>query len=343
MGLFGQNDDTSKVVKDPSTTRREPVKEKASVHTEVNGVRPTSLNHLVGNQAVIRQVRVALDAAQQDGVRFPHAALLGSPGLGKSTLASVICQEMASSPFLEVLGQNLQKPADLAALLLQARDKSVVHVDECHEAGSAVFTLLYTALDQRVLKTPGGGAVQSVPLADFTLLLSTTDEYCLPSPLLSRMRLSLHLEYFTEQDISRIVATRARELDWRLDESILPLIAARSRSTARRALNLLQSSRRVCRAEGEDFITREHCETASAIDGICSGGLERRDRTYLRLLMEKPLKVNVLSSSLGTPVKTLSTHIEPPLIRLGWLMKDEQGRRCLTEKARRHLQEVGDE
>ncbi len=312
------------------------------MHTEVNGVRPSSLNHLVGNKAVIRQVRVALDAAQQDGVRFPHAALLGSPGLGKSTLASVIAQEMAA-PFHEVLGQNLQKPADLAALLLQARDKSVVHVDEVHELPKQIQTLLYICLDQRVLKIPGGGSVESIPLADFTLLLSTTDEYSLLPPLLSRMKLSLHLEYYTEHDLQKIVATRARELDWRLDESILPLIAARSRSTARRALNLLQSSRRVCRAEGEDFITREHCETACEIDGIDSGGLEKRDRQYLRLLVEKPTKVNVLSSGLGTPVKTLSTHIEPPLIRLGWLTKDEQGRRCLTEKARRHLQEVGDE
>ncbi len=311
------------------------------MHTEVNGVRPSSLNHLVGNQRVIRQVRVALDAAQQDGVRFCHAALLGSPGLGKSTLASVIAQEMAA-PFQEVLGQNLQKPADLAALLLQARDKSVVHVDEAHELPKSIQTLLYLCIDQRVLKIPGGGAVESIPLADFTLLLSTTDEFGLLSPLLSRTK-SFFMEYYKDQDLQKIVATRGRELEWRLDEAILPLIAARSRSTARRALNILQSSRRVCRAEGEDFITREHFEAACEIDGIDSGGLEKRDRLYLRLLLEKPMKVNVLSSSTGTPVKTLSTHIEPPLIRLGWLTKDEQGRRCLTEKARRHLQEVGDE
>lgn len=312
------------------------------MHTEVNSVRPSSLNHLVGNQAVIRQVRVALDASQQDGVRFPHAALLGSPGLGKSTLASVIAQEMAS-PFHEVLGQNLQKPADLAALLLQARDKSVVHVDEVHELPRPIQTLLYICLDQRVLKVPGGGAVESIPLADFTLLLSTTDEFALLPPLVSRMKLCLVLEYFSESEIQRLVSTTARELGWSLDEAILPLIAQRSRSTARRSLNILQSSHRVCRSEGEDFITLEHCLTACEIDGICSAGLEKRDRTYLRLLLEKPMKVNVLSSSLGTPVKTLTTHIEPPLIRLGWITKDEQGRRVITEKARKHLQEVGDE
>jgi Holliday junction DNA helicase RuvB len=312
------------------------------VHTEVNSVRPSSLNHLVGNQAVIRQVRVALDASQQDAVRHPHALLLGGAGQGKSTLASVIAQEMAS-PFHEVLGQNIQKPSDLAALLLQTSDRSVVHIDEAHELRKEIQTLLYICLDQRVLKVPGGGAVESIPLADFTLLLSTTDEYSLLPPLVSRMKLSLHLEYYTATDLQRIVSTRARELGWRLDEAILPLIAQRSRSTARRSLNILQSSRRVCRSEGEDFITMEHLLKAMEIDGIDSAGLEKRDRTYLRLLLEKPMKVNVLSSTLGTPVKTLTTHIEPPLIRLGWITKDEQGRRVITEKTRRHLQEVGDE
>ncbi len=312
------------------------------MHTEVNSVRPSSLNHLVGNQAVIRQVRVALDASQQDAVRHPHALLLGGAGQGKSTLASVIAQEMAS-PFHEVLGQNIQKPSDLAALLLQTSDRSVVHIDEAHELRKEIQTLLYICLDQRVLKVPGGGAVESIPLADFTLLLSTTDEYSLLPPLVSRMKLSLHLEYYTATDLQRIVSTRARELGWRLDEAILPLIAQRSRSTARRSLNILQSSRRVCRSEGEDFITMEHLLKAMEIDGIDSAGLEKRDRTYLRLLLEKPMKVNVLSSTLGTPVKTLTTHIEPPLIRLGWITKDEQGRRVITEKTRRHLQEVGDE
>ena len=310
--------------------------------TEVNSVRPSSLNHLVGNQAVIRQVRVALDASQQDAVRHPHALLLGGAGQGKSTLASVIAQEMAS-PFHEVLGQNIQKPSDLAALLFQTSDRSVVHIDEAHELRKEIQTLLYICLDQRVLKVPGGGAVESIPLADFTLLLSTTDEFSLLPPLVSRMKLSLHLEYYTETDLQRIVSTRARELGWRLDEAILPLIAQRSRSTARRSLNILQSSRRVCRSEGEDFITMEHLLKAMEIDGIDSAGLEKRDRTYLRLLLEKPMKVNVLSSNLGTPVKTLTTHIEPSLIRLGWLTKDEQGKRVISEKSRRHLQEFGDE
>lgn len=189
--------------------------------TEVNAVVPTSLSHLVGNQPVIRQVKVALDACQMDGVRFPHSVLLGGPGLGKSTLANVIAQEMAS-PFHEVIGQNLKKPSDLTALLLKASDRSIVHIDEAHELTKEVQTLLYLCLDQRVLKVPGNGAVQSIPLEDFTLLLSTTDEHLLLAPLVSRTKLGLHLQFFTESEIQKIVLTRARELGWNLDEAILP-------------------------------------------------------------------------------------------------------------------------
>jgi Holliday junction DNA helicase RuvB len=312
------------------------------MNTEVNQVRPTSLSHLVGNAAVVNQVRVAIDSAQQDSTRMIHAAMLGGPGLGKSLLASVIAEELAS-PFHEVLGQNLQRPADLAALLLKATERSVIHIDESHELPKPIQTALYMALDQRVLKIPGGGGVQSLPLEDFTLLLSTTDEYALLPPLVSRMKLLLHFDFYTPQDLQRIVATRAKALGWEVDPLVPASIAARSRSIARKALNILESSRRTCRAEGETLITHEHLEKACRTDGIDAGGLERRDRQYLRLLLDHPMKVNVLASSLGIPMKTLTTHIEPPLIRLGWLAKDEQGKRCITDKARTHLKEVSDE
>ena len=312
------------------------------MYTEVSQVRPTSLNHLVGNRAVVNQVRVAIDAAQQDSHRMVHAAMLGGPGLGKSLLASVIADELASS-FIQILGQNLQRPADLSALLLKATSRCVVHIDEAHELPKQIQTALYMALDQRVLKLPGGEGVQNLPLEDFTLLLSTTDEYALLPPLVSRMKLLLHFEFYSEADLERIVETRAKALHWEMDSTVLPGIASRSRSIARRALNILESSRRICRAEGESLITLEHLEKACRIDGIDAGGLERRDRQYLRLLVDRPKKVNVLASSLGIPMKTLNTHIEPPLIRLGWLTKDEQGRRCITERTRTHLKEVGDE
>jgi len=125
------------------------------MHLDLNAIRRTSLNHLIGNEAVTRQVRVALDASFADGCRFSHTLLCGPPGIGKTTLSAVIAQEMAT-PFIEVLGQNIQKPADLNALLLRATDKAVVFIDEAHELPKAVQTALYICLDQRVLRVAGG-------------------------------------------------------------------------------------------------------------------------------------------------------------------------------------------
>jgi Holliday junction DNA helicase RuvB len=199
--------------------------------TEIGDVRPTSLAHLVGQRGVLDQVAVALDAAHADGKKFDHALLVGPPGLGKSALAEVAAREMASG-FHEVLGQSIATPADLNALLLGAQDRDVVHIDECHELPKEYQTVLYLALDQRRLALGGGRtgkSVQSVPLADFTLLLSTTDEYGLMQPLRDRMKLLLRFDYYSPDDLALLVRQRAAALGWEVHGAILPLISGRSR------------------------------------------------------------------------------------------------------------------
>ncbi len=309
---------------------------------DINQVVPTSLAHLVGNSSVIEQVRIALDATFQDNTRFPHTALFSPAGLGKSTVARCIASEMCV-PFFECLGQNIRTVSDLMSLLLKAPDKAIVFIDECHELPKPIQTQLYMALDQRALKIPVGTSVETIPINNATLVLGSTDEYAMLGPLISRMKLQLHLGWYSEDELERMLAIRANALGWEVDEWTLPRIARRSRSTARRALAILESARRMCRAEGETRITIDHLERACKVDGLCHGGLERRDRNYLRLLMESPQRVNVLASAMGIAVRTLTTHIEPPLIRLGWLSKDDQGKRTLTAKARSHLKECGDE
>ena len=139
--------------------------------TEINDVAPSSLSHLIGQRGVIDQVKVALDAAQMDGKKFDHALLVGPPGMGKSALAAVIAQEMATD-FHEVLGQSIENGADLNLLLLGAKGRDVVHIDECHELGKEYQTALYLAVDKRKLIIQGGKTPMTLPLADFTLLLT---------------------------------------------------------------------------------------------------------------------------------------------------------------------------
>ena len=139
-------------------------------------------------------VKVALDVSFQDSQRFPHASLVGSPGLGKSVLANVIASELCV-PFKEVLGQTLRTPADLNALLLGATEKSIVFVDESDTLPIPIQTALYLALDKKMLFLSSGGSVQSLPLADFTLLLATTEEYGMLQPLRDRCRLTLRFQF----------------------------------------------------------------------------------------------------------------------------------------------------
>lgn len=297
--------------------------------TEVNDVAPSSVAHVVGQPGVVEQVKVAIDAAFQDQRRFDHAMLVGPPGMGKSMVANVIAQEMATD-FHEVLGQSVATPADLNALLLQAGDKSVVHIDEAHECPKPIQTALYLAMDKRKVFISGGKAVQAIPISDFTLLLSTTDEYCLLQPLRDRMRLVLRFDFYSDADLATLLRHRILALGWDVDEDLLPLIAQRSKGTPRLALRLLQSSRRVCRAEGEETITLGHLRRACVLEQLDDLGLGPTEQTYLRLLADGPLRLNVIASALGLPTRTVSQVTEPFLIRAGLVTKDDQSRRQLT-------------
>lgn len=305
---------------------------------EVNDVAPTSIRHLIGQRGVLAQVAVALDAAQMDGKKFESSLLVGPPGMGKTALSNIIAQEMATD-LHEVLGQAITSPADLHALLLNAKDRDVIHIDECHELGKPYQTALYLALDKRKIVLSGGkgSSPQSLPLADFTVLLSTTDEYNLLQPLRDRMRLTLRFDYYSVEELATVVKQRSQALGWKLDDELLLFIAQRARGTPRLALRLLQSCRRVCRSQGEDAITVNHLTRACELEQIDSMGLGPTEQKYLAIVADGASRLNVIASSLGLPSRTVSEVTEPFLIRSGLIMKDDQGRRQLTARGREQL------
>ena len=307
-----------------------------SEHQEINDVTPTSLSHIIGQRSVVEQVKVAVEAAFADGKKFDHALLVGPPGVGKTALAQVIAEEMAVE-FNEALGQSIKNAGDLNALLLAAKDKSVLHLDESHELKKEYQTALYRAIENRKLFIQGRSSVQSIPLADFTLLLSTTDEYCLLQPLRDRMKLVLRFQFYAEDELTILLRQRSRALNWSVDESVFPHVAQRARGTPRLALRLLQSARRVCRAEGERTITLAHLERACLLEQIDPLGLGPTEQHYLRILAEGDSRLNVIASRLGLPPRTVSQVTEPFLIRSGLVVKDDNGRRQLTALGRTHL------
>jgi Holliday junction DNA helicase RuvB len=309
---------------------------------EINDVAPSSLKHIIGQKSVVEQVAVALEAAFADQRKFDHALLIGPPGCGKTAVAHVIAEEMATD-FAECLGQSISSLGDLNGLLLAAKDKTVIHIDEAHELDKSIQTALYLATDRRKVILQGGrtgNAPQTIPLADFTLLLSTTDEYCLLQPLRDRMKLILRFEFYSEDELETLIRQHARALRWQVDEGVLLLIPARARGTPRLALRLLQSCRRVCRSEGESVISVAHVERACQLEQIDDMGLGPTEQKYLEFLAGGASRLNVLASLLGLPARTVSQVTEPFLIRAGLITKDDQGRRQLTALGREHMSKV---
>jgi len=304
---------------------------------DISSVSPTSLARIVGQRSVLDQVTVALDAAQMDAKKFDHGLLVGPPGLGKTMVAKVIACEMASD-YHEVLGQSIKAPSDLNAVLLSAKEKSIVFIDEAHEMKPEFQTALYLALDKRKVIVNGGGKTPlSMKVADFSLLLATTDEHRLLAPLRDRMRLVLRFDFYASDELETVVRQRSRALGWTVDEAVFPLIAQRARGTPRIALRLLQACRRVCRAEGENTITEDQLRRACHLESIDELGLGPTEQKYLEVVSDGGSRLNVIASTLGLPPRTLSQVTEQFLIRVGLVTKDDAGRRLLTERGRSHL------
>ena len=242
-----------------------------------------------------------------------------------------------ASNFHEVLGQSIQRPADLNELLLSAEDGDVIHIDEAHEMAKPYQTALYLALDKKKILLPGTNGICSLPIADFTLLLSTTDEYRLLQPLRDRMRLVLRFEFYSVDELIELTRHRAAALRWDVEAEVFPLMAQRSRGTPRLGLRLLQSCRRVCRSADETVIRLDHLERACTLEQLDALGLGPIEQQYLRHLAAGASRLNVLASLLGLPARTVSMVTESFLMRCGLMIKDDQSKRLLTAAGREHL------
>lgn len=305
---------------------------------DINDIKPTSISHIIGQRSVIEQVKVGLDAAQQDARKFDHAMCVGGPGLGKTQICQLVGQEMQTE-YLEFLGQSVSSVADLNGILLSATDRAVVAIDESHELPKSVQTALYLALDRKKVilqASKKGGTPISIPIADFTLLLATTDEYQMLAPLRDRMRLVLRFEFYSVEELVQILRHRLRALGWDYDEAVLPHIAQRSRGIPRLALRLAQAAWRCARSQGDSIITQSKLDRACDLEQIDALGLGPTEQAYLRILAEGDSRLNVIASRLGLPARTISLVTEAFLIRAGLVVKDDQGRRQLTAEGREH-------
>lgn len=310
-----------------------------SLKSSVTDAHPTSLSQFVGQRSEVQKIEYAVKVAQKNGTAMEHTEIAGPPGVGKSIIVEAIAKDL-QVPYRMTLGTV--KKGELNNLLLNLKDREILHIDEAHGLGrSCVDILLAAVLNRRVFVTMNHQNVP-LPLQDFTLVLSTTDTYSLDKALRSRMMLSLAFKPYSKAELSQIVEERCKKLRWDFDPDILPEIASRGQGIPRIALRLLQSVRRVSQAKDSDKIQMHHCTEAIEIEGIDSIGLDREQQECLRILRQGPARISTVAQRLNVKDLTVSKSIEPYLVEKGLIDKDKQGIRFITPLGIRHIGKVAD-
>ncbi len=307
-------------------------------------LRPQSLSDVIGQQKVLTRLKITLDAAKKRNEPLGHLLLDGPPGLGKTTLATVIPRELGTK--LQITsGPSLSAPKDLLPYLTNASQGSVLFIDEIHRMPAAVEEYIYPAMeDFRVDITLGEGLnarTVNIKLQRFTVIGATTRSGLLTGPLRDRFHNREHLDFYTVEEIAEIVRRSSRKLRTEISEDAVAEIAKRSRGTPRKANNLLRWARDYAQSKSDGRITPEAARDAFHLQEVDDLGLEAQDRRYLTTLVHSfgggPAGVSALGHSLNIPTDTLEDEIEPFLLRIGFLHRTPRGR-MITGNALRHLQ-----
>ncbi len=306
-------------------------------------IRPKTLSDFIGHESLKNNLSVFISGAKSRGEAMDHVLLYGPPGLGKTTLAHIVANELGTN-FRATSAPMLTKQGDLAAILTALEPMDVLFIDEIHRLPTAIEEVLYSAMEDFKLdimlgEGPSAKSVR-IDLPPFTLVGATTRTGLLSNPLRDRFGIDLRLSFYSPDDLSKIIMRSARILGTEIDETGATLLAKSSRGTPRIANRLLKRARDFASALKSNKITADTIKTTLFQLHIDACGLDEIDREYMNMIIKHyaggPVGIDNLAAALSEPADTIEDVIEPYLMQLGFIMRTPRGR-VVTDAGYEHL------